>query len=166
MSYPFTSSRFITHHYSVSPFTRRHLENTSIGGYKQSSVVKQDIKKAQKWYEKAAEQGHTLAQVNLGAMYYNSQSVEQDYAKAFEWTHKAAEQGDELAQLNLGVMYFNGDGVSQDYVWAYTWISLAAITGDPTSKNHLDKLKKAMTEEQITEAEHRAETWLAKHQMK
>ena len=85
---------------------------------------------------------------------------------AFEWTHKAAEQGDGLAQLNLGLMYFNGDGVLQDYVWAYTWISLATITGNPTNQNHLDILKKAMTEEQITEAEHRAETWLAKHQKK
>ena len=63
---------------------------TSSHGYKQSSVIKQDMKKAQKWYEKAAEQGHPHAQVNLGAMYY-SQSVEQDYAKAFKWTHKAAE---------------------------------------------------------------------------
>ena len=56
--------------------------------------------------------------------------------------------------------------VSQDYVWDYTWISLATITGDPTSQIHLDMLKKAMTEEQITEAEHRVETWLANHQKK
>ena len=63
--------------------------------------------------------------------------------------------------MNLGVMYFKGDGVSQDYVRAYTWISLAKIAGEPTSQNHLDILKKAMTE-----AEHKAETWLVKHQMK
>ncbi len=160
--------------YSLSAFSDPYSPHFGLGqgsietsnhGYKQSSVIKQDMKKAQKWYEKAAEQGHPHAQVNLGAMYY-SQSVEQDYAKAFEWTHKAAERGDGLAQLNLGVMYFNGDGVSQDYVWAYTWISLAKIVGEPTSQNHLDILKKAMTEEQISEAEHKAETWLVKHQMK
>ena len=164
---PTISTRFLSAmHTGISIFygNRMGIE-TSSHGYKQSPVIKQDMKKAQKWYEKAAEQGHPHAQVNLGAMYY-SQSVEQDYTKAFEWTHKATEQGDGLAHLNLGVMYFNGDGVSQDYVWAYTWISLARIAGEPTSQNHLDILKKAMTEEQITEAEHRAETWLAKHQMK
>lgn len=121
---------------------------------------------ALKWYKKAAEQEHPQAQTNLGAMYYSSQSVEQDYTKAYKWTRKAAEQGDAIAQLNLGVMYFKGEGVSQDYVWAYTWVSLAAVGGESTSQNHLEKFKKEMTEEQIAEAKHRAETWLAKHQKK
>lgn len=50
------------------------------------------------WLTKAAEQGDTAAQCNLGYCYYRGQGVEQDYQKAIEWYTKAAEQGFESAK--------------------------------------------------------------------
>ena len=68
-----------------------------------------------------AEQGHAVAQNNLGVMYFNGQGVAQDYAEALKWYSKAAEQGHAQAQYNLGVMYANGQGVAQDKVQAHMW---------------------------------------------
>ena len=49
------------------------------------------------WYRKAAEQGETAAQYNLGAMYNNGQGVPQDYVAAHMWFNLAAASGDKLA---------------------------------------------------------------------
>uniref|UniRef100_UPI000ABB6F17 tetratricopeptide repeat protein n=1 Tax=Aliarcobacter cryaerophilus TaxID=28198 RepID=UPI000ABB6F17 len=65
--------------------------------------------------EKAAIQGHSESQYNLGLMYYKGQGVKQNYKKSFEWFEKAANQGYVNAQYNLGVMYENGDGVNKNY---------------------------------------------------
>jgi len=63
-----------------------------------------------KWYRKAAEQGDTRAQYNLGLMYNNGQGVPRDDAEAVRWYRKAAEQGNARAQFNSG--WFVGGGSS------------------------------------------------------
>ncbi len=50
------------------------------------------------WYRKAAEQGHALAQTNLGIMYEEGQGVGQDYKEAVGWYSKAAERGSDYAK--------------------------------------------------------------------
>jgi len=55
-----------------------------------------------KWFHEQAEQGHAIAQFNLGVMYDKGEGVEKDYDEAFKWYRKAAEQGDADAQYNLG----------------------------------------------------------------
>lgn len=77
-------------------------------------------------FEKAAAQGHSGAQYNLGYMYHNGQGVRQDYRQARQWYEKAAEQGDAQAQYNLGVMYFNGDGAPRNFIMARRCFELAA----------------------------------------
>jgi len=52
-----------------------------------------NFKAAVKWYTLAAEQGHTLAQHNLGIMYHHGLGVPQDYKTALQWFTLAAEQG-------------------------------------------------------------------------
>jgi uncharacterized protein len=42
---------------------------------------------------KATEQGHDIAQHNVGLCYNNGDGVKQDLAKARYWYMKAAEQG-------------------------------------------------------------------------
>jgi TPR repeat protein len=50
-----------------------------------------------------AEQGHVMAQFNLGAMYFNDKGgVPQDYVEAEKWYRLAAEQGLDEAQISLG----------------------------------------------------------------
>ena len=44
-----------------------------------------DYVEAAKWYRKAAEQGHVLAQTLLGKMYQQGVGVTQDYAESVKW---------------------------------------------------------------------------------
>ena len=48
---------------------------------------------AAKWYRKAAEQGHALAQHNLGAMYANGHGVPQSLSESLRWLRKAEAAG-------------------------------------------------------------------------
>ena len=84
-----------------------------------------------------AEQGHAIAQSNLGLMYANGNCVIQDYANAVSWYRLSAEQGDASAQFNLGLMYANGDGVFQDYAEALGWYRLSADQGHVLSQSAL-----------------------------
>ena len=49
----------------------------------------QDEQQAAQWYQKAANQGHAVAQYNLGVMYYNGLGVPQDDQQAKAWYQKA-----------------------------------------------------------------------------
>ena len=50
----------------------------------------QNSARAVRWYRKAAEQGHTDAQVNLAAMYATGEGVRRDYVQAHKWMSVAA----------------------------------------------------------------------------
>jgi len=56
--------------------------------------VRQDDKQALYWYRKAAEQGSSEAQYNLGVMYLKGQGVRQSKIVAKEWFKKACANGD------------------------------------------------------------------------
>jgi TPR repeat protein len=58
--------------------------------YDYGEGVLQDYVEAGKWYRLAAEQGHALAQGNLGALYGNGQGVPQEYVQAHMWFSLAA----------------------------------------------------------------------------
>ena len=82
--------------------------------------VKRDDAEAAQWFRKAAEQGHTGAQVNLGILYANGWGVKQDPAEAARWYRAAADQGDVDAQYRLSRLYETGQGVQQDAAEAVT----------------------------------------------
>jgi TPR repeat protein len=48
---------------------------------------------ALRWFIAAAEQGHPVAQVNLGQMYENGHGVPLNYIEAYKWFSLAADQG-------------------------------------------------------------------------
>ena len=50
-----------------------------------------------KWLKLAAENGHTLAQTNLGIVYFFGDTGEQSYEKAFSNFSRAAKGGDSSA---------------------------------------------------------------------
>ena len=58
----------------------------------------QDYAKAARWYLKAADQRHALAQFNLAIMYAAGQGVTRDEAASRGWMQKAADLGDAGAQ--------------------------------------------------------------------
>ena len=63
-----------------------------------------DLAEAAKWYRKAAEQGHSEAQYQLGECYYCGHGVDKDYNEAVKWFRKAAEQGNSDAQYTLDML--------------------------------------------------------------
>ena len=64
--------------------------------------MKIDLKKAAKWYIKAAEQGVVEAQFNIAMFYKFGRGVKNNQANSMKWLIKAAEQGDEKAKKILG----------------------------------------------------------------
>lgn len=52
-----------------------------------------------------AEQGDTLAQDNLGTLYFNGEGVPKDYQQALRWFRLAADQGEAVAQTKIAIMY-------------------------------------------------------------
>jgi TPR repeat protein len=82
-------------------------------------------------YQKAAEQGHAVAQQALGYMYQWGLGVNNDYKKALHWYQLGAALGDASAQTSLGSMYENGMAVDQDYDQALAWYQKGAEQGNP-----------------------------------
>jgi len=121
----------------------------------------------EKWWRKAAEQGHATSQFKLGEMYWVGEGVPKDYKEAFKWFQMAAGQGNASAQYNLGVMYGKGQGVPRDYVLAYMWNNLSnSNTTEEDHRQRTDKafnlLEKKMTQEQISEAQRLSREWKSK----
>ena len=118
------------------------LPNTGWAGCIETGKgVPQDDAEAVKWYRKAAVQGNTDAQKNLGSMYENGKGVPLNYAEAVTWYVVAAGQGNLGAQYNLGVMYENGKGVPQSATEALMWYIKAAVQGNTDAQKKLDQMK-------------------------
>lgn len=84
-------------------------------------------------HRKAADQGDSTAQCNIGVLYF----VAQEYYRAMIWYQKAAKQGDTAAQRNIGNLYNQGLGVSQDYAKAMIWYRKAAEQGDAAAQYNI-----------------------------
>lgn len=97
-----------------------------------------DNRIAQSWYQKAAAQGHELAQGNLGLLLYESGKR----AEALPWIRKAAGRGDPRAQYVLGVELTNGDLVPRDFPRAYALMTRAASKGLPPAAKALEDMEK------------------------
>lgn len=80
-------------------------------------------------YEKAADQGDSYAQRNIGLLYKGGIGVRQDYKKAKEWYEKSAGLGNASAQFLLGRLYHKGKGVRQDYKRAKEYYGQACDNG-------------------------------------
>jgi TPR repeat protein len=66
--------------------------------------VEQDDALAVYWYQQAAEQGHALAQYNLGGMYNSGRGVERDTVRSYMWMLLAADAGDPAASANKAIV--------------------------------------------------------------
>jgi TPR repeat protein len=127
--------------------------------YANGDGVSRHYEEAFKWFRKAAEQGHSIAQVDLGLMYLRGEGVAKNPDEAVKWFSLSAEQGNDIAQFHLGLCYFEGVGVSKDDQEAYVWVALAAAQGDEQAHGLLDKLETELTSKQIADAQKRAAEW-------
>ena len=99
-----------------------------------------DFDTAFKEFTIAAQEGLSLAQYNLGILYFTGQGVEQDFNEAFEWTKRAAEQGHLNAQFNLGSLYLDGKGTKISVLEGINWFTKAAKNGHANSAYTLAKM--------------------------
>lgn len=99
-----------------------------------------------------ANQGHPIAQFNLGVKYDFGQGVDKDPVQAVRWYRLAAAQGHGGAQYNLGGMYFEGVGVQRDLVRATMWFTLSAEAGVAGAAKNRAVLARALSPEQQAQA--------------
>ena len=76
-------------------------------------------------------QGHLLAALNSGFIYFWGQGVPIDYPRAMAAYKVGAEGGNAKCQWQVGVMYYEGLGVAVDYTQARAWIEKAAAQDHP-----------------------------------
>jgi cell division septation protein DedD len=104
--------------------------------YKLGRGVPSDLRMAQSWYQKAAQQGHEQAQANLGLILFQNGERE----AAMPWIRKSADHGDPRAQYVLGTALFNGDIVAKDWPRAYALMTRAAAQGLPQATTSLTEM--------------------------
>ena len=123
----------------ASPFTLVLLFSNiaSFADYEEGveAAFSGDFDTAFREFTSAAEDGLSLAQYNLGILYFTGQGVSKNLEEAFKWTKAAAEQGHLNAQFNLGCVYKTGcPGIEQDLCEALKWFTRAAKQGDEEAR--------------------------------
>ena len=89
----------------------------------------QNQEQAFHWYQQAAEQDDTEAQIELSLAYRRGAGSHQDNEQALHWLQRAAQAGSPNAQYMLAMEYFSGQIVSQDYAQALQWMQSAEANG-------------------------------------
>ena len=112
-----------------------------------------DYATALREWKPLAEQGHAVAQTNLGVMFQQGLGVPQDFELAVVLYKLAAEQGYGAAQNKLGFMYGIGKGLKRDRLRVHMWLSLAASNGEASGKPVVDLMEKSMTAAEILNAQ-------------
>lgn len=91
-------------------------------------------------YRKAAENGHIIAQLNLGNIYREGQIVQKNPTEAMKWYRLAAAQGYDKAQANLGMMLYER-GTPQEKAEGVKWLQQAARNGNAAAQGALNQLR-------------------------
>lgn len=110
---------------------------------------------------KAGQQGHILAQVNLGHLYERENNPEE----AVKWYVKAAEQGSEDAMQALGTIYRDSYLLIDAYMW-YALASAKCIQRNGNLNFYIDQknyLIRWLKPEEIEEAQKLIDAWNREH---
>jgi TPR repeat protein len=88
-----------------------------------------DNKKATYWLGKAAENGHTNAELEYGIALFRGSGVPKDVKKGAAFIRRAANKGNPVAQNRMAVACRTGVGVKRDLVEAAKWHLLSRQGG-------------------------------------
>ena len=124
--------------------------------------VPADLVEARRLFTAAADQGHQGAQFDLGNLYEDGSGTPADRSLAAHYYQLAAEQGMVKAQYRLGLLLAKGDGSQRDRISAYKWLELAQGQIKEGAAA-LSDLRKAMNEQEISEAEREVDSWRTSH---
>lgn len=104
--------------------------------YKLGRGVPQDLVQAEKWYKKAADQGHMQANDNYGLVLFQANRR----SEALPYLQASAERGEPRAQYVLGTGHFNGDFVEKDWIKAYALMTRASAQELPQATSNLAQM--------------------------
>lgn len=107
----------------VQALVGKMLEN-GVGG------VRENLRRAEFWYNQAAKRGHATAQFFLGLFHVK----DGEYDRARFWLEKAAKQGHARAQMHFGLLFEH----SRDFETAKVWYKKAVGQGDAKAQCRLD----------------------------
>ena len=115
---------------------------------------------------KAAEAGNTVAQDNLGHMYYEGEEVERNEDEAIRWFKKAAAKGYAPSQHNLGFVYFHKRELSQkisdaNREDAYFWANLAVALGSEEAVPLRRSAALRLSPSALGKVQKRCDKWMA-----
>ena len=116
--------------------------------YKLGRGVKTDPSAAIDWYGKAARQGHSRAEDNLGLLMFQ----QGDRAGALPYLQRAAERGEPRAQYIVGTALFNGDLTAKNWVRAYALMTRASESGLAQATASLRQMDKYIPQDQRDQA--------------
>jgi len=90
-----------------------------------------DLENSKIWYLKAARQGDSVGQYNVGRICAQGEEgrSQPDYHCAIKWFYLSASQDNQDAQYALGMLYFGGVGVPKNYDLVRKWIEKSALNG-------------------------------------
>jgi cell division septation protein DedD len=104
--------------------------------YKLGRGVPQNLAQAEKWYKKAADQGHLQANDNYGLVLFQANRR----SEALPYLQASSERGEPRAQYVLGTGYFNGDFVEKDWIKAYALMTRASAQQLPQATTNLAQM--------------------------
>jgi TPR repeat protein len=129
--------------------------------------VVQDYVQAAHWYAKAAEQNHSLAQLNLAILYAQGQGVGKDDAKSLMWLTRAANLGNATAQYRLGIHEHLAcrkglvPATAECRIEALKWVRLSAAQGYRPAEGACEFVALSMTREEVAQTAVRVGAFVA-----
>lgn len=121
--------------------------------YEMGTGVEKDLGTAYTLFERAAEQGHALAQYKLGNAYAYGTGTGKDAVKAVYWYQQAATQGLVTAQRALALLYEQGVEIEGNKPLALAWYSILVDSGNLLDKRREEQLRNELAAEDIAGAQ-------------
>lgn len=103
---------------------------------KRKKVRLEDIQNL-KSYQRTANEGNALSQLELASIYLRGNAVPEDQQLSVHWFWMAAIQGSIEGQTRIASLYANGLDVKEDLAKALAWYLLAAEQGDMEAQYEL-----------------------------
>jgi ankyrin repeat protein len=114
-----------------------------VGGFYEhgKESIPQDLKKAVKWYRRAAEKGNANGAKALARMYEQGIGMPMDQEAALKWYTQAAKGGDVESQVKVGTMHEEGIGTEKNCAEALRWYIEAYGRGSQEGERKMEAIR-------------------------
>jgi len=129
--------------------------------YAMGHGVTVDYTEARRWLTAAANQGQVQAQYDLAIICEQGNGAPPDRDMAAHYYQLAADRGMAKAQYRFGMMLAKGAS-SSDRISSYKWLALSQ-NSIKESAAALGEVKKAMSAQEIAQAEEQVASWRSAH---